>query len=73
MPEPVKLTPEEEAVQEQVKALGLTEGSVILDEGGAPVAEPVVVLAAPVVVPAAPAAPVPPKDDAGTLKEWAER
>ena len=73
MPEPVKLTPEEEAVQEQVKALGLTEGSVILDEGGAPVAEPVVVPAAPVVVTAAPAAPVPPKDDAGTLKEWAER
>lgn len=75
MPEPVKLTPEEEAVQEQVKALGLTEGTVVLDEGAAPAAEPVVVPAAPAVVPAAPVVspPVPPRDDAGTLKAWAER
>lgn len=74
MTEPVKLTPEEEAVQEQVKALKLTEGPVVLDEEGAPVAEPV---AAPVAMPAAPAAapatPAQPKDDADTLKGFAMR
>ena len=74
MPEPVQLTPEEEAVQEQVRTLGLTEGSVVLDGDGAPPAEPVVTPAAPVAAaPAAPAAPTPPRDESGTLKEWAER
>lgn len=74
MPEPVQLTPEEEAVQERVRTLGLTEGSVVLDEGGALPAEPVVIPAAPVAAaPAAPVAPTPPRDESGTLKEWAER
>ncbi len=73
MAEPVKATAEEEEVQETVKALGLTEGTVTLDEGGAPATEPVVAPAAPVIAPATPAPPVPPKDDADTLKGFAMR
>jgi len=76
MTEPVKLTPEEEAVQEQIKALGLVEGSVVLGDEGTPPTEPAVAppptSAAPAAAPAPPA-PTPPKDDSGTIKEWAER
>lgn len=73
MPEETKPTPEQQAVDETVQALGLTEGSVVLDEGAAPAAEPVVAPAAPPAAPVVAPVAVPPRDDAGTLKEWAQR
>lgn len=74
MGEETKPTEEQREVDETVKALGLTEGTVVLDEG-APPAEPTPTPPAPTAATTAPPPPppAPPKEDAGTLKAWAER
>ena len=80
MVEPVKLTPEQEAVQEEVKKLGLVEGTTVIGEAeeAIPAVPAVPAVPAPPAVPAAPAAAVPatpaePLAPGGrTLKEWAE-
>src|SRR3990167_2864389 len=76
MTEPVKRTPEEEAVQKQIEDLGLKDETIV--DGEQPTPETPAAPAAPAapVVPAAPAAAVPATPaapEAGTLKEWAER
>jgi len=78
MVEPVKRTPEEEAVQEEVRKLGLVEGPTIVGE----TEEAIPAVPAVAAVPAAPAEPAVPvaavpavaaAPEGGTLKEWAER
>ena len=78
MTEPVKRTPEEEAVQKQIEDLGLKDETIVDGEGGEPTPATPAAPAAPAApatpaapVAAAPAAPVL-SEDGRKLKEWAE-
>lgn len=74
MPEETKPTPEQQAIDETVKALGLVEGTVVLDEGETPPPATPTPPAAPAAAPPAPTPPAatPPKDERETLKGFAE-
>ena len=77
MTDPVKRTPEEEAVQKQIEDLGLKDETIVDGEGGEPTPATPAAPAAPA-APATPAAPVaaapatPAAPESGTLREWAE-